>query len=73
MGKDNKKKKSGKSDKKLHISDVMNSILKELNQKKELYIEWDNDEDSFTSLNSYYKYKSDGIVEAMKIIEKYCS
>ena len=73
MNKDNKNTEFDNTDKKLHISDVMKSILSELNDKKDLYIKYNNDENSYTSLDNYYRYAADGIKEAIKIVEKYFS
>jgi len=64
------------TDKKLIISDVMNSILNELEELKTKYS--DQSKISVTEFEdnvSHFKFvgKVRGLKEAMKIVKKYCS
>ena len=60
------------SNEKLHISDVMNGILNELEELKSMYKRWDDDKDSFISMNGVYRHKASGIEDSIKIVKKYC-
>jgi hypothetical protein len=69
----NLKQNLDKSNEKLHISDVMTSILNELEELKSMYKHWDDDKDSFTSINGVYRHKASGIEDSIKIVKKYWS
>lgn len=75
MDKDNKRTESDNTDKKLHISDVMNGILNELNGKHIEYIKKYEcslysvgDIDSMTIV---YKEQLNAVEECIKIVKKY--
>lgn len=63
--------KSNITDKELH--NIMNTILKELEELKSMYEKWDNDKDSFTSMDGVYKHKASGIDDSINIMKKYYS
>jgi hypothetical protein len=77
MNKDNKNTEVNDTDKKLHISDVMNSILNELNDKSIEYIKKYEcslySVGEIDSMTMIYKEQSDAVEECIKIVKKYYS
>jgi hypothetical protein len=62
------------TDKKLHISDVMNSILNELDEREKSYTEKEfnrKEYDFYT--RQQFSSRADEIRRIMEIVKKYCS
>ena len=63
-----------KSNEKLHISDVMNSILNELDEREKSYTEKEFnrvDYDFYT--RQHFSSRADEVRRIMEVVKKYCS